>query len=79
MSHKRRPGIGVALAGLAILLGSSTPALAQALEVRTDRGCGSQAVYQEGQTSLVFFRSSQTVNARLTLAKPDGSTLLLAN
>jgi hypothetical protein len=79
MSIKRNPGISLALVGLVVLLGSSTPALAQALDIRTDRGCGSQSVYQNGELVQFFFRSSQTVNGRLTLAKPDGTTLTLAN
>ena len=79
MSRKCRPGIGLALFGLAVLLGGSTPALAQTLEVRTDRGCGSQAVYQNGETTQFFIRSNQTVHGRLTLVKPDGTTTTLAD
>lgn len=79
MSTQRQPGIGLSFAGLAILLAGSTPALAQTLDVHTDRGCGSQAVYQSGEITHISFSSSQTVNAQLTLAKPDGTTLTLAN
>jgi hypothetical protein len=79
MLSKHRPGVHLTLLGLAVLLGGSTPALAQVLEVRTDRGCGSQAVYQSGELVQFFFRSSQTVNGRLTLTRPDGTALTLAN
>lgn len=79
MSTKRSPGVSLALVALPLLLGSSTPALAQLLSVRTDKGCGSQAIYQIGETTQFFFSSSQTMNGRLTLAKPDGTTLTLAD
>src|SRR5262249_1549368 len=79
MSIQRGPRIGLALVGLVLLLSRSPSAFAQVLSVRTDRGCGSQAVYQLGETSVFFFSSSQTVNARLTLAKPDGTILILAD
>jgi hypothetical protein len=79
MSTRCNAGISLALVGLIGLLGGSTPALAQVLEVRTDRGCGSQAVYQNGEVTRFFFSSSQTGNGRLTLAKPDGTTLTLAD
>ena len=79
MSTKGGQGIGLALVGLLGFLCGSTPALAQALDVRTDRGCGSQAVYQNGEVTRFFVSSSQTVNGLLTLAKPDGTTLTLAN
>lgn len=79
MSIRICPGISLALVGLVALLCGSTPAQAQVLQLRTDRGCGSQAVYQNGEVTRFFFSSSQTVNGRLTLAKPDGTTLTLAN
>jgi hypothetical protein len=79
MSSKRTPGISLALVAVVVLLGGSMPAVAQTLDVHTDRGCGSQAVYQLGETTQFFYSSSQTVNARLILAKPDGSILTLAD
>ena len=79
MSTSRSAGASLALLGLVGLLCGSTPALAQALNVSTDRGCGAQAVYQNGEVTRFFFSSSQTGNGRLTLTKPDGTTLILAN
>lgn len=79
MSTQRRPGLTMILLGLILLFGGSMPALAQNLEVRTDRGCGSQAVYQNGELVRIFFSTSLTAFGRLTLTKPDGTSLVLAN
>jgi hypothetical protein len=79
MYSKRSPGLAPAIVGLLALLGASTPALAQAVDVRTNRGCGSQAVYQAGEIVQIFVRSSQTASAQLLLTRPDGTSSFLFN
>jgi hypothetical protein len=65
------------LAGFLGLLAGTRPALAQELSVRTDKGCGIEAVYEIGEAIRISFSSSQTTSGRLTLGRPDGAAVTL--
>jgi hypothetical protein len=75
----RRPGLHAVLFLLSVLahLIGATPVHAQNLVLRTDKGCGAQAAYQLGEAVQILFGSSQTVNGRLVLTRPDGTTRIL--
>jgi hypothetical protein len=53
-------------------------ALALTLSLSTDKGCGSGAVFQIGETTNIFFGSDTTTNATLILTRPDGDSLLFS-
>jgi hypothetical protein len=67
------------LAVLLFLLAGASSALAQNLTLRTEKGCGANALFQDSELTRFFYGSSQTVPATLTLRKPDGSSTVLVN
>jgi hypothetical protein len=78
MRSKRGSGAALALLSLLLVLGGAKNALALTLNLSTDKGCGSGAVYQTGETTRFFFGSDSTTNATLTLEKPDGASTLFS-
>lgn len=76
---KRGSGGALALLSLFLLLSGTRPALALTLSLSTNKGCGSAAAFNIGDTTRFFFGSDTTTNGTLTLAKPDGTTTTLFN
>src|SRR5436190_1084122 len=79
-----RSGVGVTLVSLFLFVGGSlgTVASAQSLtaSLATDRGCGSTALYNLGESNTFNFSASVSAQVTLRLLRPDGTTsVLLAN
>jgi hypothetical protein len=79
MRSKRGSGGALALLSLFLLLSGTRPALALTLNLTTNKGCGSGAAFNIGDTTQFAFGSDTTTNGKLTLAKPDGTTTTLFN
>src|SRR5438093_1505345 len=79
-----RSGVGVTLVSLFLFVGGSlgTVASAQSLtaSLATDRGCGSTALYNLGESNRILFSVSQNASVTLRLQRPDGTvSTFLAN
>src|SRR4051812_46315357 len=77
MTGKHGPRVLLALGGLLVLLTGGASARAQNLFLHTNRECGDAAVFQIGESMRISFGSDRTVNAQLTLVRPDASKEIL--
>jgi hypothetical protein len=72
---RNSPRVTLALAGLFLTLGSSIAQAALTATLTTDRGCGSSATYQNGETIRVSYSVSEAATVTITLTRPDGFVL----